>query len=40
MAEIRTVTTLRSKKAEIVALIAQYEKRLSQARADLSRVNA
>jgi hypothetical protein len=40
MPEIRTVTTLRSKKAEIVASIAQYEKRLAQARADLSHVNA
>lgn len=40
MAEIRTVTTLRSKKAEIIASIAQYEKRIAQARADLSHVNA
>jgi hypothetical protein len=40
MAEIRTVTTLRSKRAEIVASIAQYEKRIAQARADLSHVNA
>ena len=40
MAEIRTVTTLRSKKAEILASIAQYEKRIAQARADLSHVNA
>ena len=40
MAEIRTVTTLRSKRAEIVSSIAQYEKRLAQARADLSHVNA
>lgn len=39
MAEIRTVTTLRSKKAEILASIAQYEKRIAQARADLSHVN-
>jgi hypothetical protein len=36
MAEIRTVTTLRSKRAEILASIAQYEKRIAQARADLS----
>jgi hypothetical protein len=40
MAEIRTVTTLRSKRAEIVSSIAQYEKRLAQARADLSHGNA
>ena len=40
MAEIRTVTTLRSKRAEILSSIAQYEKRLAQARADLSHVNA
>ena len=40
MAEIRTVTTLRSKRAEILASIAQYEKRIGQARADLSHVNA
>jgi hypothetical protein len=39
IAEIRTVTTLRSKKAEIVASIAHYEKRIAQARADLSHVN-
>ena len=40
MAEICTVTTLRSKRAEILASIAQYEKRIAQARADLSHVNA
>jgi hypothetical protein len=40
MAEIRTVTTLRGKRAEIIGAIAQYEKRLAQARADLSHVNA
>ena len=40
MAEIRTVTTLRSKQAEIEATIAAYERRLDQARADLSHVNA
>jgi hypothetical protein len=40
MAEIRTVTTLRSKRAEILASIAQYEKRIAQARADLSHINA
>jgi hypothetical protein len=40
MAEIRTVTTLKSKRTEIISSIAQYEKRLAQARADLSPVNA
>ena len=40
MTEIRTVTTLRSKRAEIISSIANYEKRLAQARADLSHVNA
>ncbi len=40
IAEIRTVTTLRSKRAEILASIAQYEKRIAQARPDLSHVNA
>jgi hypothetical protein len=40
MTEIRTVTTLRAKRAEIISSIAQYEKRLAQARADLSHVNA
>ena len=40
MAEIRTVTTLRSKRAEILSSISLYEKRLSQARADLSHVTA
>jgi hypothetical protein len=40
MAEIRTVTTLRYKRTEILASIAQYEKRIGQARADLSHVNA
>ena len=40
MAEIRTVTTLSSKRDEIIATIAQDEKRLAQARADLSHVNA
>jgi hypothetical protein len=38
VAEIRTVTTLRSKRGEILASIAQYEKRIAQARADLSHV--
>ena len=40
MAEIRTVTTLRHKRDEIENAIANYEKRLAQARADLSHVNA
>jgi len=40
MAEIRTVTTLRSKRSEILASIALYEKRLAQARADLAHVTA
>jgi hypothetical protein len=40
MAEIRTVTTLRSKRAEILASIQLYEKRLAQARADLAHVTA
>jgi len=40
MAKIRTVTTLRAKRAEILSSISQYEKRIAQARADLSHVNA
>jgi hypothetical protein len=40
MTEIRTVTTLRSKRAEILASISLYEKRIAQARADLSHVTA
>ncbi|HEY4846472.1 MAG TPA: hypothetical protein VIH87_01435 [Methylocella sp.] len=40
MAEIRTVTTLRSKRAEIIASIANCEKRLAQARADLAHITA
>ena len=40
MAEIRTVTTLRSKRAEIIAAIVNYEKRLAQARADLAHITA
>jgi hypothetical protein len=39
MAKISTVTTLRSKRAEIISSIASYEKRLAQVRADLSHVN-
>ncbi len=40
MAGIRTVTTLRKKRDEIVAVIKVYERQLVQARADLARVNA
>jgi hypothetical protein len=40
MAEIRTVTTLRYKRAEIEKSIAEYEKRIAQATADLSHINA
>src|SRR5271163_4357408 len=40
MTEIRTVTTLRTKRAEILASISLYEKRLSQARADLAHFTA
>ena len=40
MTEIRTVTTLTAKRAEIISSIANYEKRIAQARADLSHVNA
>ncbi len=40
MAEIRTVTTLRHKRDEIERSIANYEKRLAQAQADLAHINA
>ena len=40
MAEIRTVTTLRSKPRDIENAIAGYEKRLQQSRADLAAINA
>ncbi len=40
MAEIRTVTTLRRKREEIRAVIAAYEERLSQAKADLAHISA
>jgi hypothetical protein len=40
MAEIRTVTTLRRKQHQIEAAIADHEKRLLQARADLAHINA
>jgi hypothetical protein len=40
MAEIRTVTTLTRKRAEIETAITRYEKALAQARADLAHVKA
>lgn len=40
MAEIRTVTTLQHKAAEIEAAIIGYEQKLAQARVDLSRVRS
>jgi hypothetical protein len=40
MAEIRTVTTLRYKRAEIERSIANYEKRIAQAQSDLAHINA
>ena len=40
MAEIRTVTTLRRKRAQIAASIKLYEKQLAQARSDLAHVAA
>ena len=40
MAEIRTVTTLSSKRAEIQASIVSYERKLAQARADLAHITA
>lgn len=40
MTEIRTVTTLRMKRDEIVASIRLYERQLEQARADLAHINA
>lgn len=40
MAEIRTVTTLRSKRDEIVASIRLYERQLKQAQADLAHITA
>ena len=40
VAEIRTVTTLRTKRDEIAASIAAYERKLDQARADLSHITA
>jgi hypothetical protein len=40
MAEIRTVTTLKRKREEIGASIRMYEKKITQARADLAHVAA
>src|SRR5581483_9611435 len=40
MSEIRTVTTLRSKRDEIAGSIAKYEGLLGQARADLAHIEA
>lgn len=40
MAEIRTVTTLRRKRDEIITVIKLYERQLEQARADLAHVTA
>ena len=40
MTEIRTVTTLTSKRDEIESAITNYEARLAQARADMSHINA
>jgi len=40
MAEIRTVTTHRAKRAENLAPVTLYEKRLARARADLAHVTA
>ncbi len=40
MAEIRTVTTLRSKRVEIEKSIIGYEARIKQARADLAHITA
>jgi hypothetical protein len=40
MAEIRTVTTLRYKRAEIEKSVSDYEKPLEQAHSDLAHINA
>jgi hypothetical protein len=40
MAEIRTVTTLRYKRDEIVGTVEKYERLLGQARADLAHIEA
>lgn len=40
MTEVRTLTTLRYKRADICTSIEAYEKKLEQTRADLSHINA
>jgi hypothetical protein len=40
MPEIRTITTLKRKRAEIAASIKLYERQLAQARSDLAHVTA
>jgi hypothetical protein len=40
MAEIRTVTTLKSKRDEILRSLRLYERQVEQARADLAHINA
>ena len=40
MAEIRTVTTLRSKREEILSSVKAYERQAEQAKADLAHINA
>jgi hypothetical protein len=40
MTEIRTVTTLQHKRDKIASAIANYEKKLAQARADLAHIAA
>ena len=40
MAEIRTVTRLRSKRDEIAGTVEKYERLLAQARADLAHIEA
>ena len=40
MAEIRTVTTLRSKRDEIAVTVEKYEQLLGQARSDLAHIEA
>ncbi len=40
MAEIRTVTTLKSKRDEITRAIVNYENKIAQAKVDLAHINA
>ena len=40
MAEIRTVTTLKSKRDEIARAITNYENKIAQAKVDLAHINA